>query len=251
MRNKYFFIAILLFALNNGYSQSSQDKEHFSLSIGPSFPIGDYANKDVSSKSSGIAKTGQVINIAYTRLLQKQSGIAVTVHGQRNPVNTKTFENYLDNTGFPNWKMEKASWLFSSLLFGGYCQFPVAGSGGVLFTTKATIGAVYAKSPELNGASKSSTHSGLIEQTSVSAFGLSYLLNAGINYHLNNKIFLLGEAEYFGTPKLKFKNVKSTFRSATFTSNGFPISAQEQSSTTDGKQAISSINLNFGIGLRL
>ena len=250
MQTKHFFTIILLIVLCNCQAQTA-DKGYFSLSIGPSFPIGDYASKDVSSPSSGIAKTGQVINFSYERVLGKQLGIAATLHGQRNPIDVETFEKFLANTGFSNWKIDKAAWVSGSVLFGLYGQFPVKASTNIAFTTRGMLGVVYAKSPELNGTSTSSTSSALIEQTSVSAFGLSYLLNTGIKYSLNKKISLLGEVEFFGTPELKFKDVKATFRSATFAPGGFPISVQEQTSTTDGKQTISSINLNFGIAIKL
>ena len=52
----------------------AQVRSSLSFSIGPSFPIGEYASKNISSSSSGVAKTGQSVSISYThRLINKQA----------------------------------------------------------------------------------------------------------------------------------------------------------------------------------
>jgi hypothetical protein len=221
------------------------------FTIGPSFPIGEYASRNISSSSSGVAKAGYTANISYAHLFKKHTGIIVSLHGQRNPIDTKAFEHYLTATGYNNWNVDKASWMVVGLRGGVYGEFISQAASSLSFTGKAMVGAVYSKSPKLYGRSESSTHVAETKQTSESAVGLSFSLSGGGKYKLNKKVFLLGEAELFATPKLKFKDVTSTYGTVNFASNGFPISASQMSSTMDGKQAFTSLNLTLGIGIQL
>jgi hypothetical protein len=138
-----------------------------------------------------------------------------------------------------------------SLRGGAYREFISQAASSLSFIGKAMVGAVYSKSPKLYGRSESPTHVAETKQTSESGVGLSFSLSGGAKYRLNKKIFFLGEAQLFATPKLKFKNVTSSYGTVNFTSNGFPISASQMHSTMDGKQAFTSLNLTLGIAIEL
>ena len=92
MKKTFLTAAFLLFIFLNSYSQIGKQKGYLSLTIGPSFPIGNYAKSDVTNSLSGLAKMGGVINISYCRLTGKNFGIAATLLGQINPLNIHSME---------------------------------------------------------------------------------------------------------------------------------------------------------------
>jgi opacity protein-like surface antigen len=263
-----FFLACMAHA----YSQNSQDKGYFSISAGPSFPIGNYGSKSINSSSAGFARVGESINISYSRLLGKRIGLSATVYGQRNPINTGALEAGFSQkkiyngiwtgptteppaefpyTVYPNWKFEKKSWLSSSLLAGGYGQFPLDKTNHISLTTKAMIGVIYAHSPKLSGNSTTDTSSAHIEQTDKSALGFTWLVSAGVLYNLNKNIFLLANLDYTGSNEIKFKNVKETITTMKGVPGSLNFSAEQSSVTGTSKQSISTLNFHAGVGFKL
>ena len=272
MRITFFLSTILLLNFFGSHAQSFKNKNYLDFSAGPSFPIGEYAETDITNSFSGFANTGQLLKISYTHVVNNNFGLSVALHGQRNPIDTKAFETSLSQTSFyygpfigstpypnptqvpshryGNWKFEKSSWLFGSLLAGGHGQLHPQQSKKILFTAKAMLGPVYAHAPELNGKSTSDTAAATIKQSSSSAFGIAYIINGGIQLKLTSRTHLLVQAEYLGTNKILFKDIETTSTSTHY-SNGFPISQSMQQSTVNGKQKINSVNLNLGLGISL
>jgi hypothetical protein len=272
MKKKFLTAAILLFIFLNSYSQVGKDKGYFALTIGPSFPIGNYAKSDVTNSMLGLAKMGDVVNISYSCLTGKNFGIAATLLGQINPLNIHSMEQSfaqlklkiasgfvtepgqpLPNTPgntYPNWQFEKHSWKLAAVLFGGYGQLPSGNSGKISFITKAMIGIMYAVAPKLKGSSITDTAGAYIEQSSGSAVGFSFLLSGGIKYQLNNKISLLSNLDFLGTGNLTFKNIKATVTTTKGTTGSLNYSIQQSIATGNTKQKISSLNLNFGVAFK-
>lgn len=267
---KFFLSTILLLNFFWSHSQTLKNKNYLDLTIGPSLPIGEYGKTDITNRSSGFANTGEFLKISYTHLLNTNFGLSAAIHGQRNPIDRKAFETSLaqaDFYGSPfasptpnpyptqgpysrygNWKFDKSSWLFGTLLLGGHGQVIPHASKNIVLLAKAMFGPVYAHAPELNGKSTSDTAVAEIKQKSSSAFGIAYLISGGVKFKLTDKIYLLTQAEYLGTNKIVFKDVETTVSSIHY-SNSFPTSASMQKSTVNGKQKIASVNLNFGIAI--
>jgi hypothetical protein len=265
-------VTIFLLISLNSFSQNNIDKGSFAVSIGPAFPVGAYAAKDLSKPSSGFAKIGQSASVTYDRLLEKHFGFSAALHLQRNPLNTKAFETIFSQTkiyqGFwagspnqpppslpytiyPNWKFEKRSWFFGSLRLGAFAQFYPKGSSNIVFITKAMIGVIYAASPRLVGNSITDTATAHIEQSKSSAFGFTYSVSGGIKYNLHKRVFLLTNLEFMGTNNIRFRDVKVSIITFKGSPGSPDYSGQQSLTTTDGKQVISSLNINIGIGLRL
>jgi hypothetical protein len=235
-----------------GYSQSKKTG-YLYFTTGPSLPIGKYAQKDATKSSSGFAKAGESVNIAYDHISNSKFGWSSALHGQRNPLNTKALANAMSQFGFyegffissspnavppqgqankyGNWKFDDNSWWLASLLFGGNVE-------------------IYASAPEIKGKSTADTAIAQIKQTGATGFGFAYKISSGIKFKLNDRLYFLTQVEYFGTSNITFKDVQLTFASAHY-SNGFPTSASSQTVTANAKQTITSVNLNIGIGINL
>lgn len=270
MRNVLSVLIGLLFVVSS-FSQKSN--KYFSIVTGASFPIRDFGNDDITDEKAGVAKLGQAGSISYTQLTGKKLGFAITIQGQRSPIDTRSAEKKFSELNFnqgilsvgtdpnqppppsppvkyPNWKFQKRSWLSGALLLGGYGEFTSLGSGDFSFLTKAMLGPVYAEAPQIRGSSTTDTATAVYEQTGSSAFGLAYLVSGGIKLHVNKRLYFLTSLEYMGTNKMTFDDIEATLTTTKGTpGGGFTISQSKV--TGSGKQTISTINLVVGIAIGL
>jgi len=275
MKRRWIGLGFFFLLYLSGYSQVDNDKGFISVALGPSFPLGDYASKDLENVYAGYAGIGEFVNISYSRLIGKYFGFSAALHGQRNPLNTreleKDFSTLKINTGgiwagptpfppptlpftytvYPDWKFEKDAWLSGSLLLGGYGQFPFQKRNNISFIEKAMLGVIYVSSPGLNGSSITDTATAHVEQKGSTGFGMAWSLYGGLKFDKGKILFLSASLECSGSNKIKFKDIKSTI-TTTKGSPGSPgYSAQQTTVTVDGKQNINSLNFYIGIGLRL
>ena len=264
-------LAIVLFCFPCSYSQNNQG--NIAISVGPSFPIGDFASKDIKDNASGLAKTGAAVTISYSRLSGKQLGISVDLHGQQNPLNISSMEKSFSETGisqgfwtvsdpnqpippgpysvYPNWKFKKRSWLMGSLLLGGYGQFPLTQKGSISFIPKAMIGVIHVSAPRISGSSITDTATAYIEQSGSKAFGFTYSLSGGLKYDCGKKIFFLMNLGYTGTNNIRFKDITASITTTKGVFGSPDYSVQQAVVTGEGRQTISALNLLVGLGLRL
>jgi hypothetical protein len=276
MKKILLLFSLTAFKITFVFSQRFKDKGTISISVGPALPVGKFSAKDINDNIAGFAKPGQSVSVSYSKLVSKNWGIAIDIRGQRNPLNTTALKNSLSTAKisqgisfwsgsvtnipppqlttviYPNWQFEKKAWLYGALLLGPTGQFTVDKSNKITLITKAMIGAVYAQSPATKGSSITDTATARIEQSKSSAFGFIYSFSGGVNYSLNKKVFLSATLTYAGTNQITFKDVTSSLLTTkgSFTSPaGF--STQQLITTADGKQPISSVNLLFGIGIKL
>jgi hypothetical protein len=229
-----------------------KEKGFLSIAVGPAFPTGKFASKDMSDELSGLAKTGGSVSISYSKLLTAQLAIAVQLHGQHNPVNTAAMGQYLENsTGYTNWKFSKAAWLYGALLAGPESRLVIDHAGKLQLVTKIMAGIAFAKSPGISSKSISATASGSVEQAKKTSTGFIFNTSTGINYAVNNAMFLTVDLCYGSTSKMTFKQVQTTITTTQGTPGSPGFSVQQSMNTMDGKQSISSLNVMFGVGFRL
>jgi hypothetical protein len=261
----------------NVSAQKNNSKNLLTVSFGPSIPIGNYANTNLSNDDAGFAKTGETINICFEHKLNKHFGIAAMMYGQKNVINTAAMAQQFGQLQFmepyagpgqqpptttyvryPDWSFDKNNYYLGSFLIGATNEFAIGKTDKLSFVAKAMIGAVNATSPQLKGQSITDTAGAFVNQNKVSGWGLSYLINAGLKYRLNNKWSLLFSTEYVGTNSIQFKNETESlinFKGSMIqTSNGYvPGSSGTtfgiESTTVTGHQTFQSININLGIGL--
>ncbi len=272
----FFVIAGFLLALNT-YAQKEMDDNLFSVSFGPSIPIGNYGNTNLANDNAGFAKTGEAIHVSFEHKLNKHFGIAAMLYRQKNSVNTAAMSTQFEGVGFnntppyfsngstppptptyvyvPNWQFDKDSYYLGGFYAGGVFESPIGKAKRLSFVAKAMLGVVNATSPELNGKGNSDTVLVYVNQTKATAWGCSYLLSAGLKYRLHNKWNLMFNTEYVGTNSIKFKNVTTSYtleNGYILTSGGY-VPGSSSYLTTSSKlgavtQTFQSINLNLGIG---
>ncbi len=268
MKKAGFLVTLTILSSLTVFCQSTR-RGLLEIAVGPTFPVGNFAKKDIGP-SSGHAKAGQFASVSYSYLLGKRFGLTGTLLAQRNPINAramgssfgqlKIFDGIYSPSlpvqpnqslyiTYHNWQVEKGSWLMGTLLAGGYGLFPLSGDNKISLTTKAMIGVMYVKSPDVEAKTVTDTSIVQLQQGSKSSFGLAYLVSVGTKYNCTKRISLLVSLDFLGTPQMKFEDVRRTISTAEL-SAGLPAYSMQQT-TAHQKQSIGSINARVGIGLAL
>ena len=263
---KKLLLIILVFSYPSIKLFCQSNKGTLSLSIGPSFPLGNYAKTDQANNLSGYSKAGESINISFNYKLNNGVVFEAMLYGERNGLNTKAFANQFSEAGFftfygdpryySNWTIDKKSWNVESLLLGVTRHWPIGKPNGrISILAKTLLGLAYVQSPELNANSKTDTSYVILHQNNASAIGTSFLLSAGVEYRLSKKIGIVFSCDYFGTTQILFKNITEGIAATNGglrvpkiyslpNSESTPIA---ESITDNSKQTIISINIKLGI----
>ncbi len=257
--NKFFSITILLcLSFSQIFSQNKTNE--LSLSIGPSFPLGDYSNTSLNNEFSGFAKTGQTISINFSRRLKNNLGLEAMLYGQRNPINTSAFANELSKSIGSNWTVDEKSWYATSLLLGISKELQVSsGKNKISIKPNVLAGVAYAQSPSIKAESKMNDMYAKFTQSKTNGFGASILVGTIVSYQFSPVIGLSFHLEYFTTSKISFDNVTSEFAATNgglvipglyeiSNSRNPPIYSQNNSSQ---KNSINALNTKLGINFYL
>ena len=184
-----------------------KDSGSVTLSIGPSFPLGKFAKEEPSENSSGFAKGGMFVNIAYAHSLSKKFGVTAMLHLQQNGLNTGAMETRYNRAWFfsgfeftnivqpqrrpqiggpifKDWNFEKAYWGTASVLLGAYGKFPLSKSQKLSAIIRTAIGPAYLASPEIHGECTTDSSAASITQEASHGFGLAYSLGGTLQYNL-------------------------------------------------------------------
>lgn len=272
MKKQLSLLSALFIQTTLAFSQT-RDVGSVSLSIGPAFPTGQFRSTNLYDASSGFAKTGETVSFEYAKPFPGNWSFLINLAGQRNPINTKSFENSLSTakiyqgfslgsdptnpppqtnyTVYQDWKFEKKAWLYGALQVGGKRKFSVNRQNKNWLTTDATLGILYATSPQLNGRSVTDTASAVITQSKSSGFGFIFSIGGGFDYYLGKRFVFTTALKYTGTNKVAFKGIKSTLTTTKGAVGSPNYSISQSTVTSDGKQSLNSINLSFGIGVFL
>ena len=197
--------------------------------------MGDFASKDADNNSAGWANTGAIFDISFAyKLGEGNFGITALLRGQANFLDTDALTNelFLQEPSV-NWAVESDAWSVSGFMIGGFRTFPM--SEKVSFDTKILIGFSSASSPELTITDINST--AWVIQKSSSATSFAYLLGVGFKFSVGNRIYLMTNIDYFGS-KPEFSNVET-------------IASDGSIYIDTWSQSISTINLGFGIALKI
>jgi len=254
------------------FSQNKNAKQSLSIGIGPSFPLGDFGSNDLSDNGAGFAGIGQALNINYHLPFSKNFGLIVSASGQRNPVKTNKLEEAFNDAIFgspfiyfgggvsspvvmpvvkyEHWNFEKNTWLSANVM-AGIQMSTEPDNSKIDFYSRMQFGAQYVSMPKFEGKSETDTLIATFTQTSSHGIGFAYSFSGGMNYSMNKKTFLFVNAGWTGTTKIKLEDIQSTFMTV---KNPGSLGGMQVSSSTvmgTGKQDFQSLNITFGIGLRL
>lgn len=167
----FFFVATTIKAQDD--TPANISKGFFTFAIGPSFPIGDFADSDVGNTDAGFADNGLAINfVNFGYLFSENFGITGMLTGAAFPLD-------VDNGNQPTWA-------YGTLLVGPLYS-TILGEGKADLDLRFMIGTLTGILDPDDGS----------EEIDGSAGALS--LGAAIRYHLSDKISLATGLDYISS----------------------------------------------------
>lgn len=197
-------LAIFLFS-TTAHSQSS-NRNYVGLSIGPSFPLGNFAKTNFSdSTTSGWAKTGVAVNFDYAYRLTHNFGVMGIISYSSNGFNNVQYKDSL-NAAHPDTSFSVegvTSWSTGGIMIGPYLRFPLGDN--LSWDIRGVFGVYGGTTPKITiRATDDQTGEELDPYTrqSAKAYNFSFLIGTGFKYRLSNYYILLF-GDYLNTT-LKF-----------------------------------------------
>jgi len=193
-------IIILLICASVLAAQSN--RQFISLSAGPAFSSSDFAKTEINDSTSGWAKTGVAVNVAYAYRFTHNLGIYVTGLFSSNRFDNIAYKNALE-TLHPEYGVSVEStrnWSCGGLLLGPFIRFPF--SDRISWDIRASFGLYAAYSPRIT------IRTTLIEDPSQkadyyresgNAISYAYSFGTGFKYELS-KYYILLFVDYLNSP---------------------------------------------------
>ncbi len=215
----------------------SQDKGYLAISIGPSFPVGDFRSIDFDNERAGFAEVGTVTDFSFAYRFGKSLGIAAMLRWQSNGLDIDPLLSEMKKL-YPTakWSATSDNWTLNGFLLGFYSSFPIEKST-TCFEVRAMLGYMSATLPDysISGTSNGVT---LISKINTQSAGTAcFLLGAGFRFKIGAKASILLNMDY-SSATAEFQHTSNT---TNFSS----------SSNYDITQEMKTVNIGFGIGLRL
>lgn len=232
------FLILLLFAFGLTGAFAQNQKSFIGISLGPSFPVGDFANTDLSDENSGLAKVGGTLSLNYGYHLSQQFGLMAVIRGSVHGVDVDALKRqYATPDGIASSISFKTStWKSAAAMVGIFEMLPLNASKNLFFVARGAIGVQRSQSPStditiaVSGLGTFTNH-----QDSYSATSLAYLLGLGLDFQLEKNLSLKFNADYTGANP-KFQDP----RAATYPQNNY----------TKLKQPINTVDLSLGLAFR-
>lgn len=220
MKAIYLVTAVILLCSGNLVAQSM--KNSFSLSAGPSFPIGKFAQSDLSDTKAGNASSGITAALSYSHQLKNNFRVEAMFYGQRNPLSRTHMEKelsektYFQDFGpryYTNWKVDDEKWYAGALLLGLSKQIPLTGlAHGLSVVPKVMAGMGYIQAPKIYAVSSMDTSYAVYERQNGSGVVPAFLAEVALNYQISNRISVYAGIEYFGSAGLSVKDNSSKIK---------------------------------------
>jgi len=79
---------------------SQQNKSTLAISIGPSFPVGNYSKTEADIEQSGYAAMGGAVSLSYAHRIGNGFSVVAMVGIQKNGTNKAAFEKQVSQSAF-------------------------------------------------------------------------------------------------------------------------------------------------------
>jgi hypothetical protein len=268
MKQRILLTAIMLLSVFYSFSQEHslplQDRGSLALSIGPAFPVGEFANSNANDPASGLAKVGGLADLTYMHPFARPDfGYTVSLRARMNSINSSSLRQlYIDRYQGYNWDVSAKPWETAAAMIGLYHRSSVP-RGQFFMNESVRLGVAEALLPEetITGITQSSPNpsgpdyvQGMNKKKYTTTF--TFMLRIGGGVQLSDKLSLVANVDYWWLDPV-FRNITQTLTTA----SGFALpnnlnlgnatSISRSESTADYTQNMSSIDLSIGLALRL
>jgi hypothetical protein len=233
------------------HAQKKQPKFLVELGVGPSFPIGKFADKEVTDlfdkNPSSLAKTGMAANIMVGYYLKESVGLLLTAGYSANKQDGAGYEEYYSKSWYPNASrldVSTNSWKILKVMGGGFLVTPLTSENELSLLTKLSAGICKTAVPKYSYSAYGQNGSWMAMGTQgkiTLPMAFCYQISVGLQYKLNDKLHLLLDINSFNaTAKREF----------TYTILGNPTPGNpDQRITQVNKYKLAQVNVLAGIGL--
>ena len=238
MKKTACLVTVFLFAFCVLHAQEKTAKMFAEISIGPSFPIGQFGEKsynDNEKDQPGLAGVGIAANATFGSYLKENVGLLLTVGYSINKQKPEGLEEYMEGKYPAGAEVDVTtkSWKILKVMAGGFLVTPLT-EGKLNLVTKLNAGICSAIIPEYSWTAKNTGYSSY-EKGGIGKVRLPvtfcYQISLGLQYKMNEKAYWLFDINSFN---------------ATATNKGGQISAGQ---LPDRKCKLGTVNALLGVGL--
>jgi hypothetical protein len=214
---KEFTLLLVLFSVwvSTAFSQADNQPNYLlntkkfgvDLSVGPSFPYGDFGRKSASNDNSGFAKLGYKIEAGATYKLIDVINLNVMGFYTSNGTDLSDLQTLLGqrNPG-TSWTAQSGRWDIFGGLVGLSLTMPITKK--LTGSFKAYSGILNATIPELNV--KGTNNSSYIQSKQTTST-FSYIVSLSVSYPLSRSFYWTSSADFIGaTPNFNDVSIQST-----------------------------------------
>lgn len=202
--NKLMVILTLTFVSHIVQAQE-QRKSYFSISGGPSFPVGEFKLKDFADDRSGFAKTGGFLDVAYGYRFSRYIGAMTLLKGRVYGVDLSNYALPV-GTGM-GMQIETTTWRSGAVMAGLFASLPLDRWGLFEVGLKGLAGIQRTHSPKMDIRVTSSGIGAVTgRQESASSSSFSYLIGADFKYRFTHTLGLVLSVD-FNSSEPRFDNV--------------------------------------------
>jgi len=231
MKKNLFLVVFVLFYLQSSAQNSS--KSSLDITLGASFPTGNFAGKNLFGEDDGLAKTGAFMELSYRNQFSKVLGFAAALKGSLYGIDASGF-SLPSGTGASS-QINTTTWKTGTVLGGIYQLIPLSNNQKFSLEFRELAGIQFSSSPEMTiNATIPGVGSMSGKQESASSTSFAYALAAGFRYQLNNSLGLKIFTDY--------NSSSAKFGSINVSSGG--TTAQESSN-----QKITVVNVGVGLNI--
>jgi hypothetical protein len=207
---------------------------YLAIMMGPSFPVGDYGDNDISNnENAGLAKTGfSLFLLDFGYKFHQNIGITASWVGGANPVDAQALADVLAQNNGGAWKVESGAYSYGGLYVGPLFTFPM---DKVELDVRAVIGFASGFFPEIKVVEASGFR---YTQSNEAATCVAYSIGGGARVHLSKSLSFITRFDYIA------------MEPETEVTISFPGSSN-QDQIVEIKQPMNTLNWNLGIAFRL
>ncbi len=229
--------AFLILTLTKVYAQN--DKGYIGLHYGSSYPVNNFALKNMTSPNSGFALNGYQLNLDGNFLFNKYIGLSTSILYGRNKFDMtpgiNSFHSQVPDAGV---YANEDTWKYFGMMAGLYLVIPVHPK--INIESRITAGSLTASLPQLDYYITKNGTTVNVEMESRSKTALGYNYSIGLRAHFEKVSFILMLNNLYS--QVEFKDVFTFYYVNGKVDHGF---------SSQIKQDIETVNITLGIGLSL
>lgn len=217
------------------------DVGYVSLSIGPSIPLGNFADNDIKNANAGFAKTGSKVGLNAGFRLLDNVNLGVSLYYSVNSYDVSSLTQKLAND-YPGttWNTSGRNWDIYGGMLGLTYSYPFKNK--FVGDLKFQSGIMKSSIPEMIVTSNNNLK---IIEAEKSASSFVYLISIGGHYPLGRLFDIVGNLEYLSSNPT-FSNISRVYNVPSYN----PPGTLTSSSSKSYNQNISMLSLNFGFRVK-